>query len=928
MARSINQCFMEYIKSFNAEMEAQGLEPIDLNATSEIAARQWSQIERMIVRWEDNLKARGVDFRNPTTVKNLSKALAEGPEGETATQKLITVLDEEISKHINNVELNAATTKLVAQYQSAKQFVRLKEQVELIASNRFADDPEGKAKALHDIVSTPEDPMKGHISMEETIGTRKAEFFGEGFLKRVHEEVPEIDPVTMWNDPELTQDIAREFFRNADETNGNVWKTQNKTAQKVAAIIKDALDEATVRRGQLGDKVDMKANKPMPKFSYSRLRAKAKDKFNRVSETKMTKVIDDAANDIAPHLSARKYGDIATRQKIARDMLASMHKNRGHVDWKEVPDVRSVDDIHYVDNFDAYTADELDELFQPILEFENGDSWLAVNKAWGEGKFEDVVYGQFLEHGRRMGVLETFGPFWSRNFEDLLDEAARGDGGNILANKRNSGVVRRAKADFERQTKANFLNYEWSGALVRGLRVGRGIETAAKLGSAVVSAMMDVPIMLHMGKTMYNVPYHRTFMNIAQSFGGSKTYEGRQYLRMVTGSFEYMLGKTHQRFDLVDDGRTLNGLENLTDNMAHMVMKYSGMENWNETMKGISMGAIRGQIGHYIHEGTNWSALDDQFQNSLKNMDISEANWNKIVNDKTLDKHGNFDLFQIDDMEMKTKMRTFLMDAQNRLVITPGIRDVNNVGLYSKQGSVWEAFARTFMQFKTFPLTMTRKLLYRQAIAKDPTRSRGKQSLAILGGYTGMMYPAGMILAQAKTMLNGNDPYSYDNPQLYLDAALFSGTFGIVQDGAMGMLGADLAYSLFGEKARREDVGSMIVGPLFQDMWRIGQGATQTALGGARAAVTGDFEDGEYMRKGLSKTTRTLMHMAPGSSLWYFKPIWRTAFIDGVHEMLDPTGYWQKVGRRMRDQEKRTPIGIEEVRQDFVDARSEAVTGP
>jgi hypothetical protein len=349
-----------------------------------------------------------------------------------------------------------------------------------------------------------------------------------------------------------------------------------------------------------------------------------------------------------------------------------------------------------------------------------------------------------------------------------------------------------------------------------------------------------------------------------------------------------MMGALQDRFMLYDDWNTMNSVQRGAGNMAHFIMKVSGLEAWTDSMKAGVTSVFRHAMGELVQNGTKFAELDSRFRGTLERFAITEKQWNSF-NKTHLDEHGRFDVFKISDLDTRRQITAWYKDAVDTGVITPSLRDAEYSAGLLPPGAPLEEVIKTLLQFKTFPITFTRKILGRAV-----NTQQGAELMATLGYYMAMSISMGVIVAQMKQITNGKQPYSLDNPKLYEEAMYFASPLGIFQDAIMGAGLSDIVTMMLGKKPKNIDAAAMVAGPLFTEMMKFSghiKNVSGSGLGKLGLVDNYEYDPDKTFEKSLSKMTQWIMSQAPGQNLWYAKSIYKLALADGLQEMMDPDGY-------------------------------------
>jgi len=247
---------------------------------------------------------------------------------------------------------------------------------------------------------------------------------------------------------------------------------------------------------------------------------------------------------------------------------------------------------------------------------------------------------------------------------------------------------------------------------------------------------------------------------------------------------------------------------------------------------------------------------------------------------KLLKKYGEVGIFdpQAIRFELKNKLNTMYINRADAGVIMPGAWEKTLQTGGQQAGTFFGEFMRYLMQFKTFPITVTRRALGREwhrgsvgsfttliatttlfgyfsMVASDLTRGRKPREIPFFGLLTG------------DTQLTTGQ-----HVKLFLQAATKGGGFGIYGDFLLG------EYNRYGRSAL-----ASIAGPTI--------GQLDDVFGILGKLKTGDVDVG-------AEVFRTLINNAPYSNLFYTRAALNYLILYDIQEMLNP-GYLRRMERRI-----------------------------
>lgn len=666
----------------------------------------------------------------------------------------------------------------------------------------------------------------------------------------------------IWNfdNPQMTADVVREVFKNADGHTGN------KAAQAGARAWLDTIERMRLRFNAAGGNVG--------KLAYGYL-SQAHD------AAKVAEAGAQAwARKVLPLLDRRQYvkddgammkdAELLPILEAAHKTLAENGLNKVEIGQYRGPGKR------------ANAGSD-----HRVLHFKDGDAWMAYMHEFGDGSLYDAMVGHLGIMARNIGLVEAYGPNPEMNFRVQADISQRADGAGTLAN-RAVGNTPQAYWDILTGRTGNPEN----ATIAKAFQDARNVQTAAKLGGAVITSFTDVGTIA--ATLRYDrLPYFDMLKNIGRNF--SKDH--RDFLQ-AHGVIAENLTSTMNRW--TGDHMT----HSLTGRVANSVMKLSFMNAWTDGLRSAFSATMMQGFAKKI--GKAWGQLDEWDQWMMGRKGITEQDWNIISKAQPTERDGVQYLTRDGILatgedgaqQAATKWMAFVSDEAQFAVVNPDMATraiVTGGGMPA--GTVRGEAMRTFMQFKSFPLAMLTRHWGRvfdtpQGLEGAPAgfgaqtgAGAGINRMAVLAGLNVSLMMLGAVVLQVKAMLQGKDPYDMTEPKFWGRA--------LGQGGGMGYVG-DLVT-----KDPTEQRGSNFEQTI---------GAISGPAGGAAAGLVGDlmFTNAWEAAKGkdthfAGEAIRWTNSQLPYVGLWQTRGIWEHWFIHNAQEAVNP-GYLNRIrSRAMKD---------------------------
>lgn len=518
-----------------------------------------------------------------------------------------------------------------------------------------------------------------------------------------------------------------------------------------------------------------------------------------------------------------------------------------------------------------------------VLHFKDGDAWMDYMADFGEGSLYDAMNGHIGAMARDIGLVERYGPNPEQTFKVQADIAQRADGAGTMANR----------------SAGNKPDAYWS--LINGkagmpenrlvARVGqdvRNIQTAAKLGGAVLSALTDVGTLaasLHFNR----LPYFSMLANVGRQFDG----EQRAFLQ-AHGIIGESLSSTLNRW--TGDHMT----HSLSGRVAGSVMKLSLMNAWTDGLRAAFSATMMQGFAKKV--GKAWADLDEWDRFLMQRKGLTEADWTTISKAEPTERDGlpylTHDAIVAtgadNAKEAATKWLAFVSDEAQFAILNPDLatRAITTGGGMPAGTIRGEAF-RSMMQFKSFPAAMLTR--HWRRVLDTPQGMEGAPSLygaeskggatanriAILAALnvTGMML--GGLVLQNKALVQGKDPYDMTEGKFWMRA--------LAQGGGAGYLG-DLLFkdpTEFRANTVEQTVGT-ILGPA--------AGATAGLIGDLGVVNAWELAKGKDTKFG-AEALRWANANLPYANLWQTRAMWEHWVLHNMQEALNP-GYLARMQQR------------------------------
>ena len=498
-----------------------------------------------------------------------------------------------------------------------------------------------------------------------------------------------------------------------------------------------------------------------------------------------------------------------------------------------------------------------------VLHFENFDDWMAYSGDFGGGdNIYDILTGHLFSMARDTVLMERLGPNPAatvRWLQDSMEQSVqlRGSQQQVDTIGRTKGKLQRL---FDELTGDNKVPESRRMALVfSGLR---SQQVAAKLGSAVLSAIPDFATLMHTQR-FNGIPAMKAVSQYVKLYNPLDDGDRRLAVRLglVTDDWIGLTSSAHRYL-----GEELQG--EVARRVADFVIRSQGLARHTRNGQWATGMNFIATLTHNATHG--WANLHPKLREQMRKYGVSEADWDAYRTTRPREERGTDWILPLDmeDSRAGERFMEFILTETDHAIVVPDVRTRAAMNSWLKPGTLIGEIARSAVLFKGFPLAII-SLHGRRMI--EQSNLPGKLGYAVPLGIS--MVALGAFSAQLKTLAAGKDP----QPMTGDGAAKFWGR-AVVQSGGLGLFG-DLLFN--SENSYGGGLTGTLAGPLLGQT--IPNVADATAGNALRAAGVGEG-DPEF----AEDSWKTLEKEMPGRNLWYWRLAWERLLADQVDELVDP----------------------------------------
>lgn len=536
-----------------------------------------------------------------------------------------------------------------------------------------------------------------------------------------------------------------------------------------------------------------------------------------------------------------------------------------------------------------------------VLHFKDAEASFEYNQMFGTKNFSDGILSDMLFRSRNIALMETFGPNPKQTFDqivtDLKREARERPDAAEQVKRLEDWRLRTAWSEVsgENEYPANITLDKVSSTI-------RTVTQLSKMGGVVLSSLGD--------KAFLQSEMSFQGMSMLETFGKQitgmfrRSPQQKEILHSMGIALDSLIGNTVSRYTIHSTGTgTLNKIQ-------QRFYDLNFMNWWNDVHKSTAGELMANHLGR--NASLPYDSINPDLKRTLALYDINEVEWNALrhavqqapngENYMTPDALKNVPLNSWDDLvhakgwkvtntsrsrvrdQLEEKLRTYFTDRIDIAVPTPGSAERKFLTFGTQAGTPLGEGLRLLTMFKSFPLTVTRKIAGREIYGRgsdtfmDWLRSdhKGKFALAQLIAMTTI---GGYLSGAVKDYVRGRTPKPLTkdgevNWKVVNDAFLRGGGAGIMGD------------FLFTEYDRSyKSFTGVMAGPVFGQMDMISAGFAK--------AIRGEDPTTE-----LSKT---ITNNTPFINLFYIRPVLDYFVLWNMQEMMSP-GYINRMADSVEDQ--------------------------
>lgn len=443
-----------------------------------------------------------------------------------------------------------------------------------------------------------------------------------------------------------------------------------------------------------------------------------------------------------------------------------------------------------------------------VLHFRDADNWFEYNREFGSGNLREAVAFGLSKAADSTALMRGLGTNPRQNLEAVIGQLQKGaDEKQLKALNDGKKALLDAMLGHLDGTATRPNSQQWA----RFWANARALQSMAKLGGAVVSAVTDLPLyaseMRYQGRGMLS--------GLAEAIGGltkgKRDAESREILSSLGVFFESMSGDLVSRFSADD---SLSGGMNRA---MRQFFKLNALSWWTDTMRGTAGLATSHHLAQQAAK--DWGGIPADVRRTLSLYGIDAQRWDLMRASEIREHDGRafltpegFDAIPdaklkayldgrglpttgraVDNLreELASQLRQYVSDRVDYAVINPDAKSRAFMLGGDQPGTFAGELRRLIFQFKAFPISVVQRTLGREVLGRgsDSVGRALRNGNGEMLGLVNVLFWTTMFgygAMAAKDTLKGRTPRDPTDPKTIMAAMLQGGALGIYGDFLLG----------------------------------------------------------------------------------------------------------------------------------------------
>jgi hypothetical protein len=519
-----------------------------------------------------------------------------------------------------------------------------------------------------------------------------------------------------------------------------------------------------------------------------------------------------------------------------------------------------------------------------FLHFTDGEAWLAYHERFGTGSPFDAMMGHIDGMSRDIALMEILGPNPAatvRWLKDQVMKSAQTDGTPGM------DTVQRAKAGVPKIQRlydeiTGHLGRPESEKLALGFSAFRSVQVAAKLGSALLSALPTDPMFGAVTRGFNGLPVTSMVGSYLRQLNPASSADRLFAVRtgLIAEEWSNMSAGAHRMLQEEFSGE-------FAKRLASGVLRASGLSAWTQAGRWAFGMEVLGHLTDQM--GKSFDQLDGRLSRAMQRHGITPADWDAIRNSPIEEYKGAGWLLphNIENRQASDRLMQWILTETDYAVPMADVRTRAMMNSVAPKGTWIGEIARTALLFKTFGISLL--LTHgRRMIQLAPASAVG-YAVAFAGATT----IGGLLAIQLKEIAKGKDPRPIPGPDAEpLEHAELWGA-AMLQGGGFGIFGDFLSAT---ENRFGGGIAGTIAGPAagtVNNVAGLGFSSGKALMGDDKANPGRDL-------------VKVIKQETPGQSLWYSRLAFERLLADQLQEQIDPNyrQSYRAIERRAAEKEQ------------------------
>jgi len=520
------------------------------------------------------------------------------------------------------------------------------------------------------------------------------------------------------------------------------------------------------------------------------------------------------------------------------------------------------------------------------LHFKDADSAVAAMQTYSGRSVFEAMTGHISRMSRDIALIEQFGPNADLTVANLIEKY----GNEAVTSAARAGqnvVFLRDKINLQSSFIEQLYNYVAGNnpppprrRFAAAMATIRSLFVSMKLGSAVISSISDEGT-LYLTARVNRLPMFKLFLNQVRGFNPLNKAEKQRAMR--AGLIVNAMIDNANRFGEDTLGSQVPNI------MASTVLRLSGLNALTELRRRAFAVTMMDTIGSLTRTTQTLSSLDPEDFRILQGKGITQEVWD-VWRAAGVDDWGQGatvltpeNIYAVQNApdslknEAATKLLAIVLEERDIAVIEPSARERVLITGGTTPGTIPGEILRSFLQFKTFPLSVISKHWGRAIGMYNNAGSK----VGYIAALVALQTVLGAISMAVNDIVSGRDPTTLDPDSENFEKNL---TAAALKGGGMGLYGDFLFAEVNG-------YGRTLFGALGGPMIGAIEDAYKLTIGNLREAAAGEETDFG------AEVARTVKGYTPGGSIWYTKAALDRLIFNQLQEYFNP-GYLQRAQAR------------------------------